>query len=93
MTVVTVILALLPLAMFAAWLAHDAIANKAVALERQQWADERRELLNRIKPETAQIGPMTEIVAPPAVPMDDDSAFWVSKERLAEHLAAEEIAA
>lgn len=61
--------------------------------ERKEWANERTMLLNRIKPETAQPalydGPY---VAPPAVAMDDDDAFWESKEALAERLAHADLA-
>lgn len=64
--------------------------NDRMDLERRAWADERRELLNRIKPETAQYP--TPRAAPPAphVRYDDDDSYWqavessLSKEELAD---------
>ena len=45
--------------------------------ERREWARERAQLLNRIKPETAQPAPgEPEFPSPPGVIPDDDEAFW-----------------
>lgn len=49
------------------------------AEQRRTWDRERAQLLNRIKPETAQpvIGE-PEFPSPPGVIPDDDEAFWRS---------------
>jgi hypothetical protein len=65
--------------------------------ERELWARERQMLLNRIKPETAQIIALdTHAHTPPAVAFDDDEAYWesrgVSREALADALAEAELA-
>lgn len=50
------------------------------AQERLSWAEERRELLNRIKPETAQIPNVDETAI--FEPVRDDADFWSSHENL-----------
>lgn len=68
---------------------HDLRADQAI--DRKAWQDERRELLNRIKPETAQYAAPSDVRPAPRIPFDDDEAFHnvvdplaVSKEDLAE---------
>lgn len=58
----------------------DYIRERVFQEERDKWADERRELLNRIKPETAQI----PNVDPTAIfePVRTDEDFWNSHEEL-----------
>lgn len=46
----------------------------------KQWMEERRELLNRIKPETAQIVSVDEAAI--FEPVRDDADFWASHENL-----------
>lgn len=64
--------------------------------ERTAWADERRELLNRIKPETAQFAPARQVADPAPVMFDDDDSYWatatagMSKEELAEAIDRQE---
>lgn len=48
--------------------------------ERNTWAEERRELLNRIKPETAQVPNVDETAI--FEPVRDDADFWSSHENL-----------
>lgn len=48
--------------------------------ERNTWAEERRELLNRIKPETAQIPNVDQTAVFEPVRTDED--FWDSHEAL-----------
>jgi hypothetical protein len=58
--------------------------------ERELWHRERSELLNRIKPETAQYVPVPGPVhAPAAVGFDDDQDFWDSKDPLADMSTSE----
>ena len=72
--------ALFTLALFAA------VTNAQLIIERRErakaereWRQERSELLNRIKPETAQAAPgEPEFPSPPGVIPDDDEAFWRS---------------
>ena len=48
--------------------------------QRREWAQERAQLLNRIKPETAQAVPgEPEWPSPKAVIPDDDEAFWAAR--------------
>lgn len=72
---------------------EEARAERAArADESKAWADERRELLNRIKPETSQFSPVADARPATRLPFDDDEAFHkavgdplaVSKEDLAE---------
>lgn len=49
-------------------------------VERNTWTEERRELLNRIKPETAQIVNVDETAV--FEPVRDDADFWNSHENL-----------
>lgn len=69
----------------------DMVADRKA--ERDQAADERVQLLNRIKPETAQ-APLTQgpILAPPAISVENDEQYWESKEDLAERMFAGEVA-
>jgi hypothetical protein len=58
-----------------------------MAVDRKAWQDERRELLNRIKPETAQYAPAVVRDPPKPVRHDSDSDYWeatLSKEDLAD---------
>lgn len=58
------------------------------AVEREQWMLERRELLNRIEPATAQYGFGEQVFPEQPIPFDDDDAYQeissMSKEELAE---------
>lgn len=64
----------------------------AQATERDRWLEDRTLLLNRIKPETAQPVLHTgEVFAPPAIPVDDDDAFFEDKEHMADRLAQTEL--
>ena len=82
----TALLALvLPTVILVAWLLERRETAAAMERERKQWWDERTQLLNRIKPETAQpiLGQPVDVPAP--VAYDDDEAFWaVSKDQLAD---------
>ena len=63
--------------------------------ERREWHRERSELLNRIKPETAQYIPPEDPTPADPLPFDDDDAYWAdreTREELAERLMAEEMA-
>lgn len=60
------------------------------AIDRKAWQDERRELLNRIKPETAQFTPAVTAAPAPRVPFDDDDAFHKAMDPLA--LSKEDLA-
>lgn len=65
--------------------------------ERELWARERQMLLNRIKPETAQVVALdTSAHTPPSVAFDDDDAYWnaqgVTRDELAAALAEAELA-
>lgn len=65
---------------------------KVQATERDRWLEDRTLLLNRIKPETAQpVLHTDEVFAPPAIPADDDEAFWEDKEHMADRLAQTEL--
>lgn len=66
------------------------------ASQQQEWAGERRELLNRIKPETAQYAPMVQTVPDLRhVGLEDDEHYekimQASKEQLAEMVEAGEL--
>lgn len=99
MAIASALLALiLPTLILIAWHLERAERNDQIRAERasrahewRAWQDERRELLNRIKPETAQFSPVGEVAPAPRVPFDDDQAFHeavdpmaMSKDELAE---------
>lgn len=83
-------------ALVAAFILHlkaqtGTIATMTGALneERAQWTAERRELLNRIKPETAQYqAPVHAATDTPAVALDDDQQVWAALQ----NMSAEEFA-
>lgn len=58
------------------------------AVEREQWMLERRELLNRIEPATAQYGPARQEMPDLSIPFDDDEEYArianMTREELAE---------
>jgi septal ring factor EnvC (AmiA/AmiB activator) len=99
MVIALALLALaLPIVILAAWHLERQERNDQIRAERaarahemQAWQDERRELLNRIKPETAQYQAPADARPAPRIPFDDDEAFHkvvnpleTSKEDLAE---------
>jgi hypothetical protein len=72
---------------------HAALLAQITA-ERDLAANERGQLLNRIKPETAQpFLASPEIVAPPAIPTEDDGAYWETADQLADRMWKAEVAA
>lgn len=87
------ILTLVLIATHIAHLRQTTATQLAHERERQQWADERTTLLNRIKPETAQPVRMDHVPSPPAVNPFLDEDYWESKEALADRLAAQETGA
>lgn len=62
--------------------AERAFVHAAMDVERKAWQDERRELLNRIKPETAQYVAPRGVKDTPTVAMDDDQAVWAALQGL-----------
>lgn len=74
-------LAAVPLLVAFAALLYLLVTERADhAVQRREWAQERAQLLNRIKPETAQpvIGEPV-YPSPRGVVPDDDEAFWASR--------------
>lgn len=63
------------------------ITAKAVQAERKAWAAERAALLNRIKPETAQVVPGALVEERPAVNLDDDEDYWKAQQEALERVA------
>lgn len=79
----------LALVLVVRWAAQERAAFLyAFAVEREQWMVERRELLNRIEPATAQYGFGEQVFPEQPIPFDDDDAYQeissMSKEELAE---------
>jgi hypothetical protein len=70
-----------------AWQTECRDLRAANEREREQWVNERTMLLNRIKPDAPQPILHGPVLAPPAVPVESDEAYWESKEELAERLA------
>lgn len=54
------------------------LKDRMIREERVAWTRERAELLNRIKPETAQAVQGEKWEQPPAVLFDDDESHWES---------------
>lgn len=87
--VTDVCLLALALAILYAWHTDRSALLAAHHDERTSWTDERRELLNRIKPETAVYVAPRDVVAPEQPAFDDDAAYWetrMSKEELADEI-------
>lgn len=68
-----------PLMLLGGLFCWDYLKRREFAAEREAWKRERSELLNRIKPETAQpiIGPVPESI--PAVGFDNDREWARAK--------------
>lgn len=64
-------------------------ANQEVSKERDRWFEERQVLLNRIKPETAQIVSLAQPEPdPPAISAFDDEEWFEAKQAELERLAS-----
>jgi hypothetical protein len=68
---------------------RDAALRADYAHDRSEWRDERRELLNRIQPATAQY-PMGEAAPVRVQRFEDDSSYWEATDQLA--LSKEDLA-
>lgn len=60
--------------------AYAVLKDWMIREERQAWGRERRELLNRIKPETAVPVVPEDARTFEAVPITDDAEFWKARE-------------
>lgn len=102
-TLMALLALILPCLILAAWTLERRERNEQLAdlradqaRERDAWQADRRELLNRIKPETTQYAPATPRPEQPQVRFDDDDSYWaattngMSKEELAEAVDAAE---
>jgi septal ring factor EnvC (AmiA/AmiB activator) len=91
MTIATALLAFaLPCLILVAWHLERRERNDQIRAERaaradelQTWQDERRELLNRIKPETAQFTQSATAEPAARVRFDDDASYWAAVDPLA----------
>lgn len=85
----------LPLVVLFAWRNERALFFDALMWEREQWVNERRELLNRIKPETAQYAVAGNHVPEIDIPLEDDERYMelagMSKDELADLVAEAEM--
>lgn len=81
--------AIVAIACLAALVLHDRQSQARIQAERADWRDERRELLNRIKPETAQYVAPANTQEPVQPRWDDDEGYWNAR---AESMSTEELA-